>query len=189
MGITARAYGKTGAEIVGIHQLEDVLNKLPKDVNRRVLLSTTRGPSKKLQKDLQSSLNAANRIAGTSNVDMDELIETWMLKKKYTHRAGYVTGFRSLYDQRVADKHYNKYMPDRSRALWAIRGPLWMEIGSTGVGRSGKSRGIRYRPIRPLGWMRRVIDRRIAGIEKDFKKDLHKKINQFLNRYVTKHGW
>ncbi len=174
-------------EIVGIEQLEDVLNKLPLKVQGKVLLSTTRVPSKELLQDLRSSLRAANRLTkGAEGVDMDELIETWKLKSSRTWRQGYVTGFRSLYDQKTADRHYAKYMPDRSKALWAIRGPLWMELGSTGVGRAGKWRGIRYRPIRGLGWMRRVIDRNLVRVQRRFKKDMHKKLNQYMDLYIRR---
>ena len=195
------------AEIVGIEQLEDVLNKLPLKVQGSTLLATTRVPSQELLKELRGALRAANRSQGSNNVDTDELIQSWPLKARHTWRKGYATGFKVLYDRKEKDRIFQKYGGSRartmkyaqkapvakgstniSRAMWAIRGPMWLELGSTGIGRSGKWRGRRYRPIRASGWMRRVIDRNLRRIQEQFKKDLQKKLNQFIDRYIRKSG-
>ena len=177
---------KAKAEIVGIEQLEDVLNKLPAKVNRSVLLATTKESGKDLLAKAKSALRAANNNQGSHNVDTDELVKLWSLKKSKTHRAGITVGFKPMYDKKEENEAFKKYMPDRSRAMWAIRGPLWMEHGASGVGRKS---GVKFRPIRPHGWFRRSVDTSIRGIERDFKKILHKKINALLDRYIKKHGW
>jgi len=181
----AKAY----AQIVGIEQLEDVLNKLPAKINRSVLLSTTRESGKGLLSKAKNGLRAANSSQGTEAVDTDELVQMWSLRKSKTWRAGVTIGFKPLYDNKFRSQVFRKYAPDISRQKWAILGPLLLEYGSTGIGRSGKYRGKAYRPIRPHGWFRRSVDTSIRGIERDFKKILHKKINQFLDRYIKKHGW
>jgi hypothetical protein len=173
------------AEIVGVEQLEDVLNKLPAKVNRSVLLSATRESGKTLLDRAKNGLRSANNAQGSKNVDTDELVKMWPLKKSKTWRAGQTVGFKPMYDKRVESEIFRKYAPDRSRQMWAIRGPLWMEYGTSGRTRKGKA----ARRINPHGWFRRAVDVSIREIERDFKKILHKKINQLLNRYIKKHGW
>lgn len=176
---------KKYAEIVGIEQLEDVLNKLPANVNRSVLLSVTRESGKGLLDRARSSLQSANSRQGSPNVDMDELVQMWPLKKSKTWRAGQSIGVKGMYDKKTESEVFRKYAPDRSRQMWAIRGPLWMECGTSGVRRKGGT----ARKINPHGWFRRSVDTSIRGIENNFKQILHKKLNQFLNRYIKRHGW
>jgi len=176
---------KKYAEIVGIEQLEDVLNKLPAKVNRSVLLSTTREAGKELLSKAKNGLRAANNAQGTQAVDMDELVKMWPLKKSKTWRAGQTIGFKVMYDKKTESDIFRKYAPDISRQKWAIRGPLWMEYGTSGRRRKGGA----ARKIAAHGWFRRAVDTSIRGIERDFKKILGKKINQFLNRYIKRHGW
>ena len=172
------------AEIVGIKQLEDVLNKLPAKVNRSVLLSTTREAGKGLLQKAKSSLSAANSRQGSPNVNTDEMVQMWSLRKSKTWRAGVAVGFKAQYDNKARGQLFSKYAPDISRQKWAILGPLWMEHGTTGVRRKGG----KARKILAHGWFRRSVDTSMRGIENSFKSILHKKLNQFIDRYIRKSG-
>ncbi len=79
---------KQATEIVGIEQLEDVLNKLPGKVNRSVLLSTTRESGKGLLARAKQGLESANRMQGSPNVDMAENVKMWSLRKSKTPHQG-----------------------------------------------------------------------------------------------------
>lgn len=172
------------AEIVGIEQLEDVLNKLPAKVNSSVLLSTSREAGKDLLAKAKSSLSAANSRQGSPNVDTDEMVQMWSLRKSKTWRAGVAVGFKGQYDNKVRKQLFDKYAPDISRQKWAILGPLWMEYGTSGSTRKGG----KARKIYAHGWFRRSVDTSMRGIEKNFKSILHKKLNQFIDRYIRKNS-
>jgi len=196
MSLSKRLYGVTGygtgrgagasksrTEIVGIEQLEKMLEDMPKDIDRRkVLSSTIRGAiMPTVVARMKDNLKIASDAFGSSAIRLEEQILVKILSAKKTWRAGYLTGW----SMKAAQKEYDKWAKtDRSRAAWGFRGAVWLEWGSSSIGRWGKYRGVNYKsPIPPQGWFRRSVDRGIPEVERDFKKSFHKKMNSYLNRY------
>ena len=197
---------KATAEIIGIGQVEDVINKLPKDISKRVLKTAVRASGKTLEQRAIAALKIANQALGSDRVDIKDMFGVWSFKTSQTWRAGYFYGVKSIYNKNHEGRIYDKYkaIGGRSLGMWAIRGPLWMEHGTSGQARGkhvkkyhrksawkypgGTSSG-KVRQIRPAGWFRRAKDQSIRHIENNFKKHLHKKINGYLNRYIKKTGY
>lgn len=176
---------KAKVEIVGIKQLEDVLTKLPKDLEQRnVLRSAIRTAGKPLAQELKDNLIAANETMGSPNVDLSDQILVKALSKRKTWRAGYMYGW----DVKKAMTGFKKYLPDISRAKWALLAAKWLEWGSAGIGRYGKYRGKSYRAIRPQGWFRRAIDSQTPKVENSFRGILYKTLNRYIDRYIKKGG-
>ena len=200
MSLSKRLYGVTGygsgrgagaskarAEIVGIEQLEDMLENMPKDIDRRkVLASSVRGAiMPTVVARMRRGLAIAGRAYGSAAINLEDQILVKQLAKSKTWRAGYLIGW-SL---KAANAEYRKWAEtDRSRAAWAFRGAMWLEWGASGIGRHTKYTGIQYRPIQPFGWFRRAIDGGIREVERDFRKSMHKTMNRYLNRYYKAYG-
>ena len=195
MSLSKRLYGVTGygsgrgagksrakTEIVGIEDLEKMLEDMPRDIDRRKVLATSiRGaimPTGVAR--MRRNLAVSGRAYGSHAINLEDQILVKQLSKTKTWRAGYLIGW-SL---KAADKEYDKWVgTDRSRAVWGFRGAMWLEWGASGIGRHTKYKGIKYRDIQPVGWFRRATDRGVPEVERDFKKSLHKKMNFYLNKY------
>jgi len=167
---------KTATEIVGIEQLENVLNGLPKRLNKKLLGQATRAVAKFTLQDARANVQPYSKFA-------PKQVKVWALTR--SRRAGVWVGWNI----KQARKDFKEHQSDRSKAMWAFMSAVWLEYGSTGIGRSGKFRGIKYRALQPVGWFRRAVDTNIGRTEKEFKGILHKKINTFLDKWITKHGW
>jgi len=167
---------KTGTEIIGIEQVHNVLNGLPKRLNKKLLGQACRAVAKYTLQDAKSNVQPYSSFASKQ-------VKIWALTR--SHRGGVWVGWSTK--QAVAD--YKQHQSDRSKAMWALNGGMWLEYGSTGIGRAGRWRGIKYRALQPVGWFRRAVDTNIGATERDFKGILHKKINSFLDKWITKHGW
>lgn len=197
---------KATAQIIGIEQVEDVINKLPVDISKRILKQAVKASGKTLESRMASNLERVNKILGSSRVDIKDMIGVWTMKSSKTWRAGYFYGSDPLYKRNIEGQVYDKYkaIGGRSLGMWAIRGPLWMEYGTSGrargkhVERYKRKSAWKYpgatatgavRKIPPTGWFRRAIDTSIPTIERDFRGILHKKINGYLDRYIKKTGY
>jgi len=171
----------TGAEIIGIEYLEDVLNQMPKNISKRFLRDAIDEAGQPFMMKAKSNLRSAD-LSKSKKVNWDDLLETWTMKK--TFRAGKNFGIKAQYDKSTEGEIFSKYggQGHRSKSMWAIRGPHWMEHGTTGVGRKGKYKGIKYSPIAPTGWFRRAVDLSIDDCEMSFKRILARRMMTFLNK-------
>jgi len=168
--LTSRATGKH-AEIIGIEQVHDVLNKLPRDLNKKVLTQSIRGVSKYIQEAAKwNVLPHSKRVS--------KQIKTFSVKR--SPRPAVFVGW----NKRQANRDYRAANTEAEKK-WAIMGAWWLEYGTRGVSRRGK----KVRQIQPVGWFRRAVDTKIGITERNFKKILAAKINGLLDKYITKHGW
>ena len=178
--LSHRAGGKAVTEIVGIEQLEKSLDQLPKRLNRKLLNQACRGSAKYVHQAARWNVQPHSKIAAKQT-------KIWALKG--SRRAGVWVGWNT----KQADKDYRELQHDRSKAMWALKSGMWLEFGAKGVdrgiGRRAPYKGTQYHPTQPVGWFRRAVDTKLPQTERDFKKVLHKKINQFLDKWITKHGW
>lgn len=174
--LSQRAGGKTVTEIVGIEQLHNVLDGLPKRLNRKLLNQACRGSAKYVHQAARWNVQPHSKIAAKQ-------VKIWALRG--SRRAGVWVGWNT----KQAAKDYREFQHDRSKAMWALNSGMWLEYGTTGVGRRGKFKGIKYHATQPVGWFRRAVDTKLPQTERDFQKVLHKKINVFLDKWITKHGW
>ena len=197
MSFSKRSYGVVGygtgagrkrakAEIIGIEQLEGVLNKFPYDISQKKVLATSvRIAGKPLAERAKRNLKMASDIMGSPAIKLEDQFMIKPLSKNKTWRAGYIYGW----SVRKADAVYKIWkVKDRSRAAWAFRGAMWLEWGASGVGRWSKYAGTHYRQIQPMGWFRRAVDSSISGVQKDFKISFHKTVNRALNKYIKKYA-
>ena len=159
-GLTSRATGKTGAQIIGIKQVEDTLNKLPKDLNKKILGQACRSSAKFIQQAAKWNVERYSKRVAKQVV---------ILSMKKTFRAGVWIKWKS----KVTGSK-------RADTAWEAMGGHWLEHGTSGVG---------GRQIQPVGWFRRAVDTKIGQTEREFKKILHNKINLFLDKYITRNGW
>ena len=168
---------KATAEIIGIEQVHNVLNGLPKRLNKKLLGQACRAVAKYTLQDARRNVEPYSSFASKQ-------VKVWALTRR--RRGGVWVGWNT----KQANSDYKEHQHDRSKAMWALKSGMWLEFGSSGIGRHGKYRGTDFkRAIQPVGWFRRAVDNNIGATERDFKGILHKKINTFLNKWITKHGW
>ena len=161
---------KTYAEIIGIEQVHEVLNGLPKRLNRKLLNQATRKAAKPILQAAKSNVSSHSKIVAKQ-------VKVWVLKRSY--RAGVWVGWRMPKGSDI------KSLPTRAAKAWAAMGAFWLEYGTSGQRRRGGA----ARRIPATGWFRRAVDTNINKVERDFTKDLQYVINRFLDKAITRHGW
>jgi len=167
---------KATAQIIGIEQVHNVLNGLPKRLNKQLLGQACRAVAKYTLNDARRNVEPYSKFA-------PKQVKVWALTR--SRKAGVWVGW----NKKQANLDYKQHQGDRSKAMWALLSGRWLEYGSTGIGRSGRFKNVKYHALQPVGWFRRAVDTNISRTEKDFKDILHKKINIFLDKWITKHGW
>jgi len=161
---------KQYAEIIGINQVHEVLDGLPKRLNKKLLGQATRKAAKPIMMAAKSNVRGHSKVA-------EGQVKTWALKRSW--RAGVHVGWK-----RPKGSDIDKFNT-RAEKAWAAMGAFWLEYGTSGRRRSGGG----ARRIPATGWFRRAVDTNIHNVERDFKKDLQFVINRFLDKAITRHGW
>ena len=169
--LSTRVYGKgaNNIQIIGMNQVEDVLHKLPDRISQNVLRQTARAAGKYIWQA------AKWNVSKWSKTIMKQ-VKIWNMKKQPRTSGGVYVGWKI--PRSVEGK--------RAQRAWQARGGLWLEYGTSGKTRTGNRN---VRKIQPTGWFRRAVDTKIGQTERDYKKILGIKINKFLDKYITKHGW
>ena len=169
--LSTRVFGEgaNSLRIIGMNQVEDVLHKLPGKITRNLLRQTARAAGKYIWQA------AKWNVAPYSKTVMKQ-VKIWNMRRQPKTRGGVWVGWKK-------PKSVDGTRPQRA---WQARGGYWLEYGTSGIGRD-KNR--KYRRIQPVGWFRRAVDTKIGMVEKNYKKILGVKINRFLDKYITKHGW
>jgi hypothetical protein len=164
---------RPAVEIIGIEQLNEVLNELPLKLSKKMLNTTARRVIKRVHDSAVSNLSQHSKT-------LPDQVKIWPLK---SWRAGYWTGW----NLKQAKEAYGK-AKTRAEKAWAFRGAFWLEYGTSGVGRAKRYHGKSYRKIEPTGWFRRAVDSNIDGVKKDFAGEVANTINRFLNRKIKHYG-
>jgi hypothetical protein len=161
---------KTTVEIIGMEQIHEVLDGLPKRINKQLL-------NQAAKKSVKPIVEAA--ITNVPSETVKKQIKTWNLTR--SPFAGVWAGWNSK--KRKADYEAAQ---TRAQKAWAWMGGFWLEYGTTGKWR--RSERI-CRKIEPIGWFRRAVDMNIDKVENSFMKDLLNVINKFLDKKIKKYGW
>lgn len=160
-------------EIIGIEQVHEVLDGLPKRFNRSLITSAAK-------KSLKPISEAA--IQNVPSETVKKQIKIWSLTRSAL--AGAWAGWSTKERKAMYDA-----AKTRAEKAWAWMGGFWLEYGTSGKGRTAKRANKRYRVIQPTGWFRRAVDMNIDRVEGSFMNDLLNTINKFLDKKIKRYGW
>lgn len=154
---------KNGVEIIGLSQVHEVLDGLPKRLNKKLLNQALREEGNKVKRYAVTAIQPFSKRTAKS-------IKVWNVAR--SPRAGVWVGAK-----RVKGYFFEPKSAKRSDKAYAAMAPLWWEFGTYGTKR-----------LPAVGYMRRAIDANVGRIERSFMKTLQKKINQFLDKAIRKYG-
>lgn len=166
-------------ELIGLEEVEQILNKLPGEVQRKILTSALRNSAKPVLNAAKINISTArggNKL--TENIKIRS-------KKKSAAKPGVNVG----------------YFPTKAKTAWEAMGGLWLEFGTMEFMTRPRSR--KTRPLsdaqrkvgpppskrgrtQPIAWLRRATDANEKQIIEGFRKVLWDGMNKFFRRYARK---
>lgn len=156
-------------EIIGIEQVHEILNELPKRYNKTILYQAAK-------KSVEPIKSAA--ISNVPSETVKKQIAIWPLRK--SPLAGAWAGWSPT---RNEDAY--RQAQGRAKKMWALLGGLWLEYGTSG---KWVKRDRICRKIEPVGWFRRAVDMNIDNVEKSFMGDVLTVLNRFLDKKIKHYG-
>lgn len=176
---------KPKVELVGIEDVEKILNQLPKQFQARVINAALKEASKPL-------LEAAKRNLGSAPHGGDLVRMVRQISRRVHGIPGQEIGFMPTKRAR------------RSEAVWEDMGGWWLEFGT--MEHMIKPREPSTRPLHvaqmrvgsppatrgrifPQAWLRKAVDMTDKEIEDSFRNILWGKLNKSLRRYAKKIKW
>ena len=148
-----------------MNELHKLINGLPLEFQKKFLLESTREACKFIEK---------SAIGNVPSQTVKKQIKKWKVKSP-------IPGTWIGWNTKERKKSYN-IAKTRAAKAWAWMGGFWLEYGTSGMGRSGKRSGKRYRIIQPVGWFRRAVDMNIDKTEKEMDNIMLKRINRKLDK-------
>ena len=175
---------KAKVELVGIQDVEMILNKLPAKFQARVINAALKEASKPLYEAARQNLGSAQWGAGLVRMIRQ-------VSKRIKGIPGQEIGAMPTKRTR------------RNEAVWEDMGAYWLEWGTMeqmekprepktrSLSEAQKRVGINTRRARipATGWLRRAIDTTEKGIEQNYRNILWKKLNKSLLRKAKKIRW
>ncbi len=176
---------KAKVELVGIEDVEMILNRLPKTFQAKVINAALKEASKPLLEKAKQNLGAAQHGAGLVR-----------MVRQVSRRVKGIPG------QEIGAMPTKRAR--RSEAVWEDMGAYWMEFGTMEFmtkPREPKTRSLteaqrrvgqppsRRGRIPASAWLRRAVDTTEEEIEQKYRGILWKKLNKALLRKARKIQW
>jgi len=149
-------------EIIGMNELHELINGLPREFQYKFLKESTREAGKFIEK-------AA--IDNVPSQTVKKQIKRFPVKSQ-------IPGTWVGWNTKERKKDYDA-AKTRAQKAWAWMGGFWLEYGTSGRW-SKKDR--RARKIEPIGWFRRAVDMNIDKTEKEFDNIILKRLNRKLDK-------
>jgi len=174
---------KAKVELVGIEDVEMILNKLPGKFQAKVIAAALKEAGKPMIDEAKRSLESAPYGAGLSR-----------FTKMKARRVKGIPGVEIGQDPPKRGK--------RSKLAWRAMGPYWLEFGTmenmtkprepgtrplseakrrVGTGRRGR--------IPAFGWLRKAVDKTEKIVEKNYRDILWGVLNKKLLSHAKKIKW
>ena len=170
-------------ELVGINDVEMILNQLPGKFQASVLTAALMKAAKPMFDEAKQNLESVQWGAGLSRF----------------------TKMKSKREKGIPGVELGQYPPKRgkrSKLVWRTMGPYWLEWGtmeimtkprepgtrSLGTAQKRVGTGTRGR-IPATGWLRRAVDRTEKQVTDSFRDILWKTLNKTLLRKAKKIQW
>jgi hypothetical protein len=174
---------KPKVELVGLEDVERIVNQLPKKFQQKVIRAALKESSKPMVKQAEANLDA----------------HPWGDSRFTTIKARTEKGIPG-----VELGHYAPARGKRAKLAWRAMGPYWLEWGTMEL--MTKPRESRTDPlpkaqsrvgpppskrgrIPAIGWLRRAINQTDEEMEEKYKNILWGQLNKALLRHAKKIRW